>query len=311
MAQVRSNVSWMRSRLLLAVLAGLAPLAANCQSINVLWYTYAHPDSRYRQSIQKLADVASTLPQASGLEWKLTFFGPDTPAPAFGQYNVLVIHSAEAGFTGRYATSPEGVVTQQPNIVPDYKGILKNKTAIEAARGERTFITGSDADVHTINGDTGNAPPAAAGAPRPLICHPIITSPTCWDGALGHLVNAVNWAASGRGLGIVSLVAAEYPGAMWWNHPDSFLRAELQGHVTVFGDRTRENRPVIPAAAQRYPLNYGLTSQGLGNWKNSFHAGISRSIPGYVSVVDSTQHPNLAVAIATAKFANASANGPP
>ena len=122
--------SRLRLRLLLAVLTGLSPVAAHCQSINVLWYTYAHPDSRYRQSIQKLADVASTLPQASGLEWKLTFFGPDTPAPAFGQYNVLVIHSAEAGFTGRYATSPEGVVTQQPNIVPDYKGILKNKTAI-------------------------------------------------------------------------------------------------------------------------------------------------------------------------------------
>jgi len=310
MTPVGSKLSWMVSRLPL-LLAGLAPFAAHCPSINVLWYTYAHSGSLYRQTMQKLADFAHTLPEASGLEWKLTFFGPDTPAPAFGRYNVLVIHSAEAGVTGRLAVSPEGFATQEPNIVPDYKGILRNTTAIEAARGERTFITGSDADVHTINGDTGNAPPAPAGAARPLICHPIVTSPTCWDGALGHLINAVNWAASGRGLGIVSLVAAEYPGAMWWDHPDSFLRAELQGHVTVFGEKTRENHSVIPAAAQSYPLNYGLTAKGLGNWKNSFHAGISRSIPGYASVVDSTMHPKLAVAIATAKFASAGANGPP
>ena len=304
-------MDWVTLRTLLVFVVGLAPAAALCQSINVLWYTYADPDSRYRRTIQKLADAAHTLPLASGLKWNLTFFGPDTPAPVFSKYNVLVIHSAEAGFTGRYAVSREGAEIPQPNIKPDYKGILRNKAAIEAARGERTFITGADADVHAINGDTGNAPHAPAGAPRPLVCHPIITGETCWDGALGHLVNAVNWAASGRGLGIVSLVAAEYPGAMWWPHPDSFLRAELQGHVTVFGDNTRENRPVIPADAQRYAVNYGLTAKGLGNWKNSFHAGFSRSIPGYAAIVNSTQHPHLAVAIATAKFAGAGANGPP
>ena len=106
-------------------------------------------------------------------------------------------------------------------------------------------------------------------------------------------------------------MAAEV-GPSWWADPDSFLRAELEGHVTVFGgEKKRENNPVIPAAAQRYPLNHGLTAKGLGNWKNSFHAGISRSIPGYVAIVDSTLYPQLAVAIATAKFANAGANGPP
>ena len=231
----------------------------------------------------------------------------------YGDYNVLVIHSAEWGFTGRQVAGDAGVATAQPNIPPDYSGILRNKARIEAARGERTFITGSDADWHTIQGDTGNAPPAGPEARRPLVCHPTITGPTCWDGALGHLVNAVNWAGSGRGLGIVSLVAAEYPGALWWVHPDSFLRAELSGRVTVFwqADKRRENNPVISAQAQKYPLNYGLTTKGLSNWKYSFHAGISRSIPGYAAIVDSTRYPHLAVAIATAKFASASANGPP
>ena len=111
----------------------------------------------------------------------------------------------------------------------------------------------------------------------------------------------------------MSLVAAEHPSSFWWLEPDSFLRAELQGYVTVFRDKKmkRENSPRIPNSAQRYPLNYGLTSKGLSNWQNSFHAGISRSIPGYVAIVDSTRHPDLALAIATAKFAAAGANGPP
>jgi hypothetical protein len=307
------KMAWNIRRLVVVLLLGLAPLAAHCQSINVLWYTYAHPDSTYRQTIQKLADVVHTLPRAGGLRWKLTFFGPDTPAPAFGDHNVLVIHSAEAGFTGRNVPPPGDGGPGPPNATPDYRGILKNKAAIETARGERTFITGSDADVHAINGDSGNAPPGDPANARPRTCQPVITASSCWDGALGHLVNAVNWAGSGRGLGIVSLVAAEYPGAMWWVHPDSFLRAELQGRVTVFWDRDkkRENNPLISAVAQRYPLNYGLTSKGLGNWKNSFHAGISRSIPGYAAIVESTLDPHLAVAIATATFASAAANGPP
>ena len=44
---------------------------------------------------------------------------------------------------------------------------------------------------------------------------------------------SVLWAASGRGLGIVSLVAAEFPGSLWWGDPESFLRSELDGYVTI------------------------------------------------------------------------------
>ncbi|MEO8306028.1 MAG: hypothetical protein ABI724_18105 [Betaproteobacteria bacterium] len=166
--------------------------------------------------------------------------------------------------------------------------------------------------MHMINGETGNAPQSAAGSPRPWTCDPVITGAACWDGALGHLVNAVNWAASGRGLGIVSLVAAESPGSTWRGDPESFLRSELDGRVTIWGTggKVRENNPVIPAATQKYALNYGLTSKGLGNWKNSFHAGFSRPVPGYVSIVDSALYPNTSVGIATAKFAGAGANGP-
>jgi hypothetical protein len=285
----------------------------NCQTINVLWYTYAHPSSAYRRAVQTIADAAHTFPSASGLQWKLTFFGPESRTPTFRDYNVLVIQSGEALFTAPHVAGASPTDPAKNAVMPDYRGILRNKAAIEAARGERTFISGSDADVHAMNGDTGNAAQALSPEGRPGTCAPVILGDTCWDGALGHLVNAVNWAASGRGLGIVSLVAAEYPGSAWWSDPDSFLRNELNGYVTVFWEteKKRENNPVIPAGAQSYPLNYGLTSKGLGNWKSSFHAGFSRTIPGYTAIVDSTLHPEMAVAIATARFANAGANGPP
>ncbi|MEO8306027.1 MAG: hypothetical protein ABI724_18100 [Betaproteobacteria bacterium] len=114
-----------------ALLLALLPPAALWQTINVLWYTYAHPTSIYRQTIRKLADVVHTLPESTGLSWKLTFFGPDSPTPAFGDYNVLVIHSGETGFTGPHAPN----LPKQPNAAADFKGTLKNKARIMAARG--------------------------------------------------------------------------------------------------------------------------------------------------------------------------------
>ena len=298
------------ARLILAWVVGFTALPAWCQSIEVLWYTYADPGSVYVQTIQRLANVVHTLPKTGGLRWKLTFFGPRSPVPAFGNYNVLVIHSGEPYHTGRPSADP-GKADTERMAAPDFSGILRNRAAIAAARGERTFITGSDADVHTIAGDSGNAPPHPSGLERRVFCSPALVGRSCWDGALGHLVNAVNWAGSGRGLGIVSLVAGEFPGAHWWLHHDSFLRAELAGFVTMWGDgKKRENTPAIPAAAQGYPLNAGLTSRGLSNWKNSFHAGFSHSIPGYVSIVDSTLYPATSVAIATTKFASGGTRGP-
>ncbi len=286
-------------------LGGIAHCEASPRAIEVLWYTYAPANSVYVQTMRRLAGIVHTLPQTKGLAWRLTFYGPDSPTPEFATYDVLVIHSGEA-----FSTAPAGGVDAKPAYaVPNFKGILKHKAAIAAARGERTFISGSDADVHTIHGDSGNAPQDPAG--RPKQCNPPLVGATCWDGALGHLVNAVNWAGSGRGLGIVSWVAAEFPGSRWWLDPQSFLRAELNGYVTIWGEgKKRENTPVIPAAARMYALNSGLTSKGLGNWTNSFHAGFSHAIPGYAPIVDSTIYPETAVAIASARFAGAPATGP-
>jgi hypothetical protein len=290
---------------------GFVSSLTHAQSIDILWYTYAHSHSYYIETIRKIGDAAHTLQKSSKLKWNITFFGPDSATPDFSKYNVLVIQSGEAFHTAQYSPFLDLTDPKKPHIPPDYRGILQNKAAIEMARGDRTFISGSDADVHAINGDTGNAPADPNGFKRHVTCHPSITGSSCWDGALGHLVNAVNWAGSGSKLGIVSLVAAEFPGSHWWLDPRSFLRKELTGFVTTWGNgKKRENDPVIPATAKNYPLNAGLTSKGLGNWRSSFHAGFSHSLPGYAPIVDSTLYPLTAVAVASITFAAAGARGP-
>ena len=287
----------MISRLLIAIgfaVCVSSARAAEQQTIQVLWYTYSHPESHYRQMIEKLGKVAHTLPKSARIRWRISFYGPDWPQPRFERYHVLVIQSGE-GFTSH---SPKGA----PLTQVDFRGILKYRAAIESARGSRTVITGSDADLHAIWGDTGNAPAKDGHAVR---CNPPITGVQCWDGALGHLVNAVNWAASGQGMGIVSLVAAEFPGSQWWLHKDSFLRAELSngnatnGLVTIFDAAARENHPSIPASLRHHALNAGLTPKGLSNWMNSFHAGFSHAVSGYFAFVDATRHADMAVAIAS------------
>lgn len=267
--------------------------AAHATTIDVLWYTYAHPLSEYREKISLLSSVVQTLPQSSGLSWNLTYFSPDSPMPDFAAFDVLVIESGEAFRTG----APGG-----PLATPNYSGILTNRDAIAAARGERTFISGADADFHTVRGDTGNIPDAPAD-PRDGKCTPVIISADCWDGALGHSVNAINWAASGNGLGVVSFVDGEFPGSFWWTHADSFLRSELEGYVSYAGlGRFSENSPIIDPLAASYPLNSGLTSLGLSDWDNSFHAFFLDSIPNYTQIVDSSLRPGSAVAIATSGF---------
>jgi hypothetical protein len=254
--------------------------------------------------IEKLGGVVHTLPQSGGIKWKISFFGTDSPTPQFSRYDVLVIQSGEG-----FGSGPPSAGT--PTKV-DFSGILKHKAAIERARGTRTVLTGADADVHAIGGETGNAPRMVG---HRVTCKPIFTARRCWDGAVGHLVNAVNWAAEGLGLGIVGLVAAEFPGSNWWLHPESFLRLELSANgsrndlVMFLGPGTRENYPVIPPSAQSHRLNRGLTSKGLSNWANSFHAAFSHSLPGYTHIVNSTRHSGMAVTIASDKLLSNETDG--
>jgi hypothetical protein len=252
-------------------------------AIDVLWYSYAHDTSIYKRQISRIAEEAHRFLDGDGPRWNLSWFGPGSVAPDFSAYDVLVIHSAETGKTGSAVSGGR--------VEPDYSGILGNKIAIETARGSRTFISGSDADLHAVRGDTGHTPI-------------FIPDYGAWDGALGHVVNVINWAASGRGLGIVTWYHGEGgPDAYWWSHASSFLKEELEGYVTDFakdipGDGRRENTPIISEEGSRHPVNKGLTTTGLSNWQWSFHGGFDKAIAGYRGVIHSTKYPDLFLAIA-------------
>ena len=250
------------------VLVFAAASNAYAVTINVLWYSYADPASEYKAFFNTLATTGS--PQPTGLTWNLTFFGPGDPPPVFSNYNLLVIHSGEAFRTG---------APGQPNAIPDYSGIFANKAAIEAARGNRTIISGTDADFHAVRGDSG-------------VCG---TGSNCLDGALGYLINSVNWAAGGTNLGILSFVDGNFAGSFWWNDPRSFLASELRGYVTRFN----ENDAIITAAQAAFPMNQGLTSTGMSNWGNSGHAGVLKTIPRYTATVDSGSSANYALSLET------------
>ena len=155
--------------------------AAEQRTIQVLWYTYSHPESHYRRMIERLGKVAHTLPKSAQIRWKISFYWPDWPQPRFERYGVLVIQSGE------------GFGSHSPKEAPLEKNDL----------------------------------------------------------------------------------------------------------VTIFGAGTRENQPSIPTAAQNHPLNAGLTSKGLSNWTNSFHAGFSHSLSGFFPFVNATRYPHMAVAIAS------------
>ena len=271
--------NWVSGALLIAGLVTVVP--AHGASINILWYTYGAPTSQYRSQVLELANLAATLPESAKVQWQVTFFGPSDPAPIFANYDVLVIQNAE-GFRTR--PTPTDV-----DITPNYAGILNNKLSIEAARGDRTYISGSDGDFHAIRGDSGNCVP--------------INGCFLYDGAVGYVVNAINWAASGNGMGVVSFYHGELAGGFWWNHPNSFLSAELTGRYSA----ARDNQPPVVVDL---PLNRGLTPTGLSNWTNAFH-GRFADVPGYTGVQFAANAPTLALSIATTAFVSAPAGPAP
>ncbi|SCY16279.1 hypothetical protein SAMN05216420_10331 [Nitrosospira sp. Nl5] len=274
--------------ILLAALIACLSFTSLAQTapIKVLWYTYADPASEYRQKISQLASIVPTLPQSGGSSWNLTYWEAGSAVPDLAAFDVLVIESGEAFLTG----APGG-----PLAIPDYSGILENKAEIKAARGDRTFITTADSDFHAIRGNTGNIPYDPDALDGGGKCAPVLISPDCWDGALGHLVNAVNWAARGDGLGIVSFLDGEHPGSFWWTNVDSFLHSELDGVVSYAG---AEQNPIINPLQASHALNAGLTSKGLSGWGISFHA-FFLPVDGYAPIVDSSSRPGMSVAIAT------------
>ena len=244
------------------------PKSNNESVIDVLWYGQ---NSIYNQRISSLGEAASYYdPWGDGtLDWNLTFWNPGDSTPDFSQYDALVIGSS---FPSLYGF--------------DSSRLLNSKEAIEKARGNRTFLSGQDADIHYI-----------------------LTHGFRPDGPFGFLVNAVNWAGSGTGLGVVSLpdasISARHRVNRWLLQENSFLKDELEGYRSFFN----EESVLIPTATSDFPVNEGLTTIGLSNWRRSSHIGFRKDIPGYVSINDAGNYPGWAVTIVTASEADGSTGG--
>lgn len=209
--------------------------------INVVWVSGS---TAYNNNILELATEASSYdPDSDGNnDWNLTLWDAATnPNPDFSAFDVLVIGSYQ---TGAF------------NLGANPSGVLNNKATIEAARGTRTLLTGQDADWHDLN----NVPDRD-------------------DGPKGFMINSVNWAASGDGLGIVSM-PDQFGSPGWWFHEDSFLRDELLDSVQYFND----NSVFLGDGQEGFPINEGLTSAGISNWGTSSHLGFDPDIDGYTGI---------------------------
>ena len=285
------------SKVLLTAVVGLAiqSAAAYADQLDVLWYTWADPASEYRASgLSAIAADAAGNAKSAGNSWTITQWDDNAPLPTLGDYDVLVIESGAPFRTG----AVPGTFWPTHDA---YAGILANKSAIEAVRGDRTFITATDADFHAIRGDSGNC----AG----------VSGCALWDGARGHLINAIDWAGSGNGLGVVALLNInefdqnpnlDASNRYWWDDGNSFLYGELRGNFRTIAS---SNSASITPQAAHLPLNEGLTALGLSDWHNSFHGEFLDGTPGYSEVVDSAFNAGYAYAIATTATIDAGRGG--
>jgi hypothetical protein len=82
---------------------------------------------------------------------------------------------------------------------------------------------------------------------------------TPFNGPQGFLIDAINWAGSGNGMGAVFLSPGDV-GTMFG----------LGGLGTYVGGAHGDDVTIPPAYAT-FPINEGLTTAGLSNWGSSHH----------------------------------------
>jgi hypothetical protein len=144
-----------------------------------------------------------------------------------GSFNALVV------------ASPYGSWTVNPN----YTALGASVTG--ASLGDRVLVTGQDADWHYIYSP----------------------GPYAFNNPQGFLINAINWAGSGTGMGAVFLGSdpsdAGVQGVAGLGKPAD----EVNDHVN------------IPAAYAAFPINEGLTSDGLSGWSYASHVAWPNADP--------------------------------
>ena len=259
-------------------------------TIDVLWLGSSNED--YETAIQGLADTAGSVGPNT---WNMTFWADDTggetvPVPDFGAYDVFVVGSTYqvSGTISRGRNTIRGNYTAADNyygIGVDAQRVVDNSDAIEAERGERTFLSGQDADWHYLNNQVGRG----------------------YDGPEGFMINAVNWAASGAGLGIVSMTDRIARGEGWWTAEGSFLADELGDNVFVASD----DSVFIGDGQDSFPINTDLTDAGLSTWGTSSHAGFNE-IDGYTRInFENDNSQGFGITIVTSGQEDGGIGGPP
>ncbi len=265
------------------VIATFYLVAATTQAgtIDVLWLGGT---DTYNSNISQLGvggarEAGTWDPDSDGSnDWNITFWNSGTVD--FTAYDALVI-----GSTCRPACGgSDGFFNL--GVHPDL--VLANNTEISDARGDRTFVSGQDADWHYYR--DGSA--------------------TDRDDARGFLIDAVNWAGSGTGLGIVAL-ADGFVGSDngWLTDANSFLAADLGlSRINYQSDTV-----VIPdAESAGFPVNEGLDDAALSGWGTSSHTAFQKDLlPEDIwRTINDTANSSLAVTLVTAETAGGSTTPP-
>ncbi|MHB1241695.1 MAG: hypothetical protein ACYC18_14535 [Gammaproteobacteria bacterium] len=164
--------------------------------------------------------------------------GQAAAAPGHNSWSITYWDSG-AMPTGSYnalvVASPEGGW----NTYPNYGALVSAAPTF----GSRVMVTGQDADWHYLN-------------------HP---GPANFNGPQGFLIDAVNWAGSGTGMGAVLLGAD----SSRYSAEGGNILASLTGLGTETGKSN--NTVTIPATYAGFPINQGLTSSGISNWNTAAH----------------------------------------
>lgn len=224
----------MRSRILglIGALLVAGGLNAGAATINILWYTggtEASGPGTYEADVNALvAAEENPLFNVSGSVNTWNVTFWTGGAMPTGSFNALVVASPQGGWS----------------TYPDYTSLTSSVTS--ASFGDRVMLTGQDADWHYMN----------------------YPGPSAFDGPAGFLIDAINWAGSGTGMGGLLLAdgGSEAPSTV------QFMYSMFAG---VGSDVGYDNTVNIPSAYASFPINTGLTSAGLSDWSTSAHASFS------------------------------------
>jgi hypothetical protein len=195
---------------------------ANASTINILWYA---------GGVNVLSSPAGTYENDINA---LIAQAASAPISVHNTWNITFWNSGPmpAGtFNVLVTASPEGGWSSSPS----YGALDAAVTA--SSFGNRVMVTGQDADWHYTNSP----------------------GPSTFNNPQGFLIDSINWAGSGSGMGAVFLGTDP-------------LNIGVTGFTGLGAVSSTPGDTVdIPAAYASFPINEGLSSAGLSNWFSSAH----------------------------------------